>query len=147
MFKSLQWKSRRHSDIKTGHTKYYKFIFIMFWSSNMLCTLPERTNLYPQSQETIPLTLSDVGLGSDMRSKICSWYSFVLHSMNDYITGLCLTLLSEIYQILCFLLEKVYLFVSSHHKFSFINRFTQTLHPLQPTPPPFLLAFSRKIVG
>ena len=40
--------------------------------------------------------------------------------MYNCITGFCYTFLSEIYQIICFLVEKLYLYVSSHHKFSFL---------------------------
>ena len=55
-----------------------------------------------------------------MRSKICSSYNFLLHCTYNCITGFCYAFLSQIYQIIYFLVEKLYLYVSSHHKCPFL---------------------------
>ena len=87
----------------------------------MLCTLSfSENNSIPRATKGYHSTVSDGGLGDDIRSKICSWYNFLLHCMYNCMTGFCYTFLSQIYQIVCFFVEKLYLNVSSHHKFSFL---------------------------
>ena len=142
MFKSLQWKRWRHTDIKPSCIKYYKFIFITFWSSNIFCSHSVRTTLSPV---LINHTMDDGWLGNGMRSKICSWYNFLLHCIYNCITGFCYAFLSQIYQIIYFLVDNLHLYVSSHHKFSLFKRFNQTLQTLSPKPAKcdkrFLLVF------
>ena len=58
---------------------------------------------------------------------------YLLHCMYNCIAGFCCIFLSQICQIICFLVGKLYLNVSSHHKFSFFNTFTQTLSPIAKT--------------
>ena len=54
LFKIIRWKPERHAEIKNSSAMYYRFIFIKFWSSNMLRTVSFSQN------NSIPLPIPEI---------------------------------------------------------------------------------------